>query len=241
MLAISHAQLDLLRDSRESECIARLEQSLRLSFPRDVARLSEQQLRSHVGLGIKRCRARGYHLECDIYLYITMMFMLGSYFDEDPQLPWAGQLLSLGAPLADLHSEALHYLDRVAGEENEHLIQALLNVRRLELATLPNADTADFEEQLLRLLHTTHPAKFEAQSKEASHAVVELGRSLAERYSMPGGGAALLAGFAFLMGTGFDRDLVHPWIGETLREPGGDAKVRLLHRRAVEFAEISLR
>ena len=62
MLAISHAQLDLLRDSRESECIARLEQSLRLSFPRDVARLSEQQLRSHVGPGIKRCRARGWKL-----------------------------------------------------------------------------------------------------------------------------------------------------------------------------------
>ena len=29
--------------------------------------------------------------------------------------------------------------------------------------------------------------------------------------------------------------------GKALRGPGGEAKVRLLHRRAVEFAEINLR
>jgi len=241
MLTIRMPQMDAFRESRESECIARLEQSLRLSFPRDVARLNEEQLRSQVILGMERSRAHGHRLERDIFLYLTLMFMLGAYFDEDPQLPFARQLLSLGAPMAHLHSETLSYLDRVAGKENEHLIKALVSVRRLELADLPDAGDADFEEHLLRLLQATYATKFEAQSREASQAVVELGKSLAKRYSMPGEGAALLAGFAFMTGSGFDRDLVLPWIHESLQEPGGDAKVQRLHRRAVEFAEISLR
>jgi hypothetical protein len=51
--------------------MVRVEECLRQSFPRDLARLSGDGLRVIV-----------------MYLYLTMMFMLGCCFNEDPQSAW---------------------------------------------------------------------------------------------------------------------------------------------------------
>ena len=40
-------------------------------------------------LGIGRAARHGLDTDHDIFVYVTLMMMLGSYFDEDPQLPWA--------------------------------------------------------------------------------------------------------------------------------------------------------
>lgn len=39
--------------------------------------------------GLQRAESRNLQTERDAYLYLALMFMLGSLFDEDPQLPWA--------------------------------------------------------------------------------------------------------------------------------------------------------
>jgi hypothetical protein len=171
----------------------------------------------------------------DMYLYLTSMFMLGCYFDEDSQLAWAQESLSRGEPIEKLHTQTLRYLNDVAGRENEHLIKALARVRRLELPLLPDASAADFEPRMPAFLRAIYPTKFDAQSETANHALVNLGMSLAGRHSMPGAGAALMAGLAFLLGASFDRDPVHPWIQTALQGPGGESKVQELHRRALEL------
>jgi len=232
--------MEALRDSRGMESVVKLEGCLRQSFPRDLARLSGGDLRAVVRLGMERSRSHGGGTDRDMYLYLTMMFMLGCHFDEDPQLEWVQDLLARNAPIVELHAKTLGYLNVVAGKENEHLIKALARIRKLELRSLPDANAADFETQVLSLLSSLYPTKFEAQSEKANRELVNLGRSLAGRYSMPGAGAALLSGLAFLLGAGFDRDAVHPWIGTVLERPGGESKVEELYRRSLEFVEIAL-
>src|SRR5690348_16834926 len=107
--------MDALRDSREAECMAALELCLRESFPRDVARLSSDELHNVVRLGMERSRSHGGVTAQDMYLYLTLMFMLGCYFDEDPQLAWAQELLASGGSIEALHTQTLHYLNDVAG------------------------------------------------------------------------------------------------------------------------------
>jgi hypothetical protein len=129
----------------------------------------------------------------------------------------------------------------VAGRENEHLIKALTRVRRIELSLLPDASVPDFERRMLAILHGIYPTKFDAQSEAANQEQLNLGRSLAVRHSMPGAGAALMAGLAFMLGASFDRDPLHPWIETALQKPGGDSKVQELYRRTLEFVEFALR
>jgi hypothetical protein len=240
VLVIRDAQMDALRDSREAECMAGLELCLRESFPRDVARLSSEELHAVIRLGMERSRSHGGVTAQDMYLYLTLMFMLGSYFDEDPQLAWAQELLTRGGSMEALHAQTLRYLNDVAGRENEHLIKALARIRKLDLRVLPDASAADFEPRMMASLRATYPTKFDAQSEAANQELVQLGRSLAGRHSMPGAGAALMGGMAFLLGASFDRDPLHPWIRTALHGPGGEPKVQELYRRALEFVEMAL-
>jgi hypothetical protein len=241
VLVIRRAQMDALRDARGTESVVKLEQCLRQSFPRDVARLSGGDLRAVVRLGMERSRSHGGDTDRDMYLYLTMMFMLGCQCVKDFQLDWAQDLLARNAPIAELHARSLGYLNVVAGKENEHLIKALARIRKLELRSLPDANAPDFETQVLSLLGSLYPTKFEAQSEKANRELVDLGKLMAGRYSMPGAGAALLSGLAFLLGAGFDRDLVHPWIRTDLERPGGESKVEELYRHSLEFADMALR
>ena len=46
------------------------------------------QLGKVVRYGLQRAESRGLRTERGLYLYLALMFMLGSAFDEDPQLAW---------------------------------------------------------------------------------------------------------------------------------------------------------
>ena len=62
---------------------------LRTFFPEHVATLGEKQLGRVMRYGLQRAESRNLQTERGVYLYLALMFMLGSLFDEDPQLPWA--------------------------------------------------------------------------------------------------------------------------------------------------------
>ncbi len=62
---------------------------LRTFFPEHAATLGEKQLGRVMRYGLQRAESRNLQTERGVYLYLALMFMLGSLFDEDPQLPWA--------------------------------------------------------------------------------------------------------------------------------------------------------
>ncbi|HRF61751.1 MAG TPA: hypothetical protein PK708_02445 [Candidatus Competibacter sp.] len=60
-------------------------------FPQHAAVLGNAQLQRALRYSLQRAESRGLGTERAVYLYIALMFMLGSGFDEDPQLPWAAR------------------------------------------------------------------------------------------------------------------------------------------------------
>lgn len=241
MLTINPAQLEVLRDARRDACAARLAAHVRRDFPADATRLGWAGVNDVVDLGMERSELHGLVSERDKYLYLTLMFMCGSYFDEDLQLPWVARMLKQEEPLEKVHQRILELLDEVAGEENQYLIRALIKVQSIALDSVPPADATDFEPRCSALLEAIYPTKFAAREPETTLPMIRYAVGLAEQYELPNG-AGLLAVLAFMLGTGFDKDPVHPWVREVLDSDtlSGRDKVVALHRAGCDFARRAL-
>jgi hypothetical protein len=199
------------------------------SFPKQAGLLGPAQMRRVIALGWERAERHGHRTEREIYLYLTLMMMLGSWFDEDPQLPWATAWLTASSPahaptrLNRLHDETMTYLDTIAGENNEHLIKALVRIRDFDLASVNAIPVAQFDEEISGILTRFYPQKAAYQGEEATRAVVRNARVLAQQHSLgEQKEVALLASLAFMLGSGFYRDPQFPWAQEAL-PPGSPA------------------
>jgi len=246
MLVIRDAQIKAF----EAEALARFEERmlgyLAGSFAKQSALLGPAQMRLVIALGRKRAAEYGHLTEREIYLYLTLMLMLGSWFDQDPQLPWCaagltdGSILHPPARLSRLHSQAMDYLDRVAGENNEHLIKALLRIRAFDPATAESIPEGRFEDEMVKLLSGFYPQKAAHQGEEATRAVVRDAGALAGEHGLRGRKAVcLLAGLAFMLGSGFHRDPQFPWAQNAL--PAGRGDLDALQRGAMTYLEHGLR
>lgn len=233
--------MDSIRDARLIDCAKRLADLIKEEFPDDAERLGDEGIDAVVELGIERSRGNEKVTERDMFLYITVMLMLGSYFDEDPQMPWAKTLLDSGASMESLHERVHRHLDEVVGNENEFLVRALVACRSLELNSFPDPATSGFKTRVLKMLEALYPRKFESQGVNATLRMVNEAVEVAAEYQMKPG-AALLATLAFMLGSGFHIDPVHPWIQKILLDESldGEAKTKSLHEESLGFVEHSL-
>jgi hypothetical protein len=74
----------------EKIAVQRFEEGLlehvRTFFPEHAAALGETALRRVLRYGLQRAESRGLRGERGVYLYLALMFLLGSGFEDDPQL-----------------------------------------------------------------------------------------------------------------------------------------------------------
>src|SRR5262245_37100012 len=63
-------------------------------FPKHVVLLGEDGIRKVIRHAKARGATHGLTTERDLRLYLSLMCMLGSSFDSDPQLPWAAARLN---------------------------------------------------------------------------------------------------------------------------------------------------
>ena len=183
-----------------------------------------------------------------MFLYLTLILMLGASFDEDPQLPWAAARLADSsnpnppARLDELHEFAGTYLDRVAGENNEHLIQALLRIRDFDPGSMASVPSANLEDEVVTALARLYPQKFAYQGEFPTRSATRHGAALAKHYGFSGGRAVcLFAGLAFMLGWGFDHDPQFPWVAEALGTAGEAAGLDRLHGSAMKYLEQGLK
>lgn len=91
MLVMRKSQMEAF----ENVAVQRFEEGLldhlQTFFPQHAATLGETQLGRVARYGLQRAESRGLKTERAVYLYVALMFVLGSRFDEDPQLPWAAR------------------------------------------------------------------------------------------------------------------------------------------------------
>jgi len=215
-------------------------------FPRQCEFIGKQNVSHAVQFAIERAYSRGHDSSRGICLYLSLAFLLGSFFDEDPQYPWAAHTpadpggADPEAKIERVYDKAMAYFDAVHGESNEHLIRALVRVRRAEPAALPNFTAREPETKVHDFLSEYFPLKASRQQEAAgellSHTISAWERA---RLTEPPDAAILLL-HGFLLGIGFDRDPQFPWITEILAQPSSQRGERLF-RRSVEFLEAVLR
>jgi hypothetical protein len=92
-LTIRKEQMEVFASAAVRNFEDRMVKYLAEYFPGHCDDLGEAKVREIVHRGWER--AKGYEMtsERSVSLFISMMFMLGSGFDADPQLPWAAEML----------------------------------------------------------------------------------------------------------------------------------------------------
>lgn len=199
--------------------------------------LGETPLRAAVHLGFERAGRYGFRFARSLRTYVDLMFMLGSGFDTDPQLPWIAAVLADGARKDEavradlLFATANAYLMRVAGPSNEHLLGALARARTLPIPAGPTLEVAP------PLLQILMPTKCEELGPEGIARLLQCGREAAARYGITAaGGVALYVMLMFILGAGFDQEPLAPWASAILTDraiPDEHARAGKLHAAAL--------
>ena len=243
MLIIRKSQIDAF----EKIAVRRFEDGLldhlKTFFPTHATTLGEKQLGRVIRYGLQRAESRNLQTERGVYLYLALMFMLGSWFEDDPQLPWAtapepvtpptvndGETAEPAPPpetapespdaqIERVYGEAMTFLDQTAGPDNGLLQQTLDRLRQPQVFDgLPTAPS--FGHRLLLLLQMLSPEKYQALGEEPLRALIRSGYEAAKRQGFTTEpGMMNYISLAYVLGIGFDRDPIYPWAAATLSDP----------------------
>ena len=211
MLTIRRSQIDALGVAMMQRFEDQLLGKMETVFSRETDRLGDDGMRAVVHLGMARARGHGFSADEDIFAFVALAFMLGTNFDEDPQLPWAVEALhaagSSEARAKALYARAMLHLDAVAGPSNERLIKALVRLRDTPLDLLDDVTPEELQDAIVSVMTWAWPEKIAAQSDVATRGVIAGAVALAADQGMPMNAAALLfAALAVMCGAGFACD-----------------------------------
>lgn len=219
MLKIREAQLDALDSARRAELFTVVRAHIARFFPDDARVLGAEALDRVTELGWERTARHGLELTGHFAHYVGLMFLLGSGFDEDPQLSWAGTILGDRAGdaegrLAALHTRARAHVRAVAGPRGDRYRRALAEARRAPFSAFHAGALA--EGPVRALTSALHPEKHACIADVGP--LVALAHEKAAQHGLPmqGEGALCAVALMFLLGAHFDRDPIHPWAAEVL-------------------------
>jgi hypothetical protein len=246
MFLIRDAQLTALQTQVDEGIVERL---VPYFFKHQAAHctwLGTAQVRTALHDGLARARRAGFHSQRSFALYIGLMFGLGSGFDRDPQVPWAGKVLASGegeaARIERLGLFADGYFDRVNGRDNGALVKALVRVRDYDPTGVRDftADTA--KEDVAALLVSLFPEKGNELGPARLEALANDGATRAKGHDLTDMlGAVTYTTLMFMLGSSFDEDLLHPWAGSILRDHEGEKAARLRAKALAFLNEVGLR
>lgn len=244
MILIRREQIDVFRQAAlaafEAEMVAHAE-----AFAPKLCRvLGEDQVRLAVRAAMARAASGGFTNRGPIRLCVELAFLFGSGFDNDPQYPWAGEILRDSAPQMEraerLYERVLEYQERVSGPDGANTCAALWNL--LLFARQPFALSAqDFGSGMLRTMADIFPQKTAYLGEAALQSLVREGCDVARALRFPTlRGYCLTVALMFAFGHGCTQDPLYPWIARTLNDariadPG--ARADRLERKSVTWLE----
>lgn len=253
MLKIRDEQIKAMADAALQNFEKEMVQHIKEFAPKHSEVIEDEGVREVVRLGIERAGDYGFTKRGPIRFYIELMFMFGSDFDTDFQMPWAegvltNDLIKDEMERADfLHEKMLEYLKQVAGENDEYSLKAL---RKLTKARMENYKVAggNFNKHTLMALRDIHPQKCEYLGEELLKTLIERARDRAKKHSVTSEkGNALYVALMFALGHGFAGDALFPWVKTTMEDdsipdPNKRAerlekKMKIYLKRALKYLE----
>jgi len=194
-------------------------------FPKYFEIMGKPIIRNVIQYGIDRAEDYDFTTERDVSLYISLMIMLGSNFDVDPQLPWAGRILTDEsiqdsiARIDRLYDTAMDYLDRVSGLESQYYKRALVNVRDYPFNELSQTGVSNIERKAMSQLQKIWPQKYESIDSLTERLFINSGIEIANNYNFTSErGVGLYIALMFMLGSGFNKDPQFPWAAAVLND-----------------------
>ncbi len=185
--------------------------------------LKNDGVRKVIQLGIKKAETYGFTDRGPVKFYIEMMFMLGSYFDTDPQYPWAGKILTDEAidqqtERADLlFDHTMDFVEKISGPGQEHVIGSLQRASQLEFKELCKVEINP-RANILSRMRLNFPQKCQVLGDPALGKLIEQGSKMAQDYSITSdAGIICFSWLMFFLGHKFARDPLYPWCESILK------------------------
>ncbi len=192
MLMIREEQMAVFEQAVIRNFERRVYEYLEPFFPDHYQVLGAQPMREIIHLGLQWAEQHSLISERDVYLYLSLRFLLGRHFDEDPQWPWVAELLKDEAPetaqmrITPIYDQAMNLLDRMIGPDNEYQRQTLSVLRQPQVFdSLPAAPSVGH--RLLLLLQALAPQKYQALGEEALRNLVRRSYTAAKQYGLAAG------------------------------------------------------
>jgi hypothetical protein len=212
--------------------------------------IGEPTGREVIQLGIQQAQKYGFTNRGPVRFYIELMFMFGSYFDTDPQYPWAIAVLNDRSDRHQMtHADRLfdaarEYIAQVVGPKDKYLLEALhrLSKTRIERLLRPEAP---LEETAFRALHSIYPQNCEYLGEMVVRESIRYSLGLARSsYGFTTAkGALLIVALTFFVGRDFSNDPLYGWIARRLdarRQPDPTARVEELYSKAMLYLRNTL-
>jgi len=244
VLAIKQPQIDTLSQSLGKEFQNKALNYIEEFFPTYHQTLDDQTLNNLISHSFKKSQKYGFESKRNAMLFLNLSIMLGADFDTDPQLPWVANTLAdeeienLDEKLDTLHERTLLFLDRIWGEENEFLQQAVNECSLIKFDSLEQKMRSANEEQVLHDLYNIHPEKFQASGLPHMKAMLALGASEAIKYGINNRtGLFIFLTMMLMFGSGFHTDPQYPWAQKALLKKDEAPKAETLYKAGVEYLE----
>ncbi len=251
MLTIRQDQVETFRQYHLQKFEDEMVEHLKGFAPRHWKAIGEQTGREVIQLGIQQGEKYGFTNRGPVRFYIELMFMFGSYFDTDPQLPWVAEVLNDPSPLGQMvRADRLFaamggYIKQVPGPapDYQHLHAAMqrLSEARIEQFVVPREDPADV---ILLGLRSIYPQKCEYLRESVLRSVIAHGFRIGSQYGLATDrGNVLMAMLAFFVGHGFPVDRQYDWIVARLnhpRRPDPAGRVEELYSKAMLYLKHAL-
>jgi hypothetical protein len=225
MLTIRQGQVDAFRQHHLQKFEDEMVEHLKKFSARHWKVMGEPDGRLVIRLGIEQAGKYGFTNRGPVRFYIELMFMFGSYFDTDPQYPWAAAVLTS----ADEVDQSIR-ADRLYAAMNEYVAHVVEPERDSAMAAarklldpgfeklLPRG--SNLEDGILQVLREMWFAKCEYLGEPVLRRVIQYGLELAQKYGFTTQkGQVLMVTLAFAVGHGFTRDLLNGWILRRLDTP----------------------
>ena len=199
-------------------------------------------------------RANAYDLtpECCVRSYVDLMCVLGSHFDQDVLLPWAGAILNDRRhvdPIARgdaLYDAAWDYIGEIGKDyrnrdgtpSTARFVYELKELREESDTVLTAQAIPQLARDLEARLHRVFAAKCARVGARAVQQTIVNAIAGAREHGIQGRrGVIVYATLLFVLGAGFARDPLLPWAFAALNdaEPAEVKKVDKLFLAAVNF------
>ena len=220
------------------------------NYPDECEIIGREGVRKIIQYGIERAAFHEYTTQKQVTYYIGLMFILGSDFDQDVQLPWIQEQIndkSIAEPTKRIErcfTSTIQYLENIGGENNGALVKAILRSQKFDIESVNSLTEEEFIPESINLLTQLYPQKSEFQGEQVLNDMVKQGVNDAATYdvlSNKGKFTFLLCMFFF--GSFFYRDLQYPWAQKVLNDntiTDENQKADLLYNELFNYSKIGL-